>query len=98
TIEATALGASLAEGRTPDNRCLVGSVKTNIGHLEAAAGIAGLIKTALALKWRQLPASLHFEEPNPLIPFDDLGLRVPTTLRPWPAPLGEALAGVSSFG
>ena len=57
-----------------------------------------MIKTALALKRRQLPASLHFEEPNPLIPFDDLGLRVPTTLRPWAAPLGEALAGVSSFG
>jgi acyl transferase domain-containing protein/acyl carrier protein len=97
-IEAKALGKVLAIDRPSYAPCTIGSVKTNIGHLEAAAGIAGLIKTALALKWRQLPASLHFEEPNPLIPFDDLGLRVPTTSRPWPAPLGEALAGVSSFG
>lgn len=97
-IEAKALGRVLAVDRPRDTPCSIGSVKSNIGHLEAAAGIAGLIKTALALKRRQLPASLHFEEPNPLIPFDDLGLRVPTTLRPWAAPLGEALAGVSSFG
>ncbi len=97
-IEAKALGKVLAVDRPSYAPCAIGSVKTNIGHLEAAAGIAGLIKTALALKWGQLPPSLHFEEPNPLIPFDDLGLQVPITLRPWPAPLGEGLAGVSSFG
>ena len=98
-IEAKALGAVLAQDRPPERRCLVGSVKTNIGHLEAAAGIAGLIKVALALKHREIPPSLNFEQPNPHIPFDQLGLRVQTTLEPWPAePAAPALAGVSSFG
>jgi acyl transferase domain-containing protein/SAM-dependent methyltransferase/acyl carrier protein len=98
-IEARALGAALGEGRAEDNPCIVGSVKTNIGHLEAASGIAGLIKTALALKHRQIPPNLHFEQPNPDIAFDELRLRVPTTLQPWPSTNGgAALAGVNSFG
>jgi myxalamid-type polyketide synthase MxaE and MxaD len=98
-IEAKALGAVLALGRPPNRPCLLGSVKTNLGHLEAAAGIAGLIKVALALHHRELPPSLHFEEPNPHIPFDQLPLRVNTALCPWPAPPDTALlAGVSSFG
>ena len=82
----------------PGNFALVGSVKTNIGHLEAAAGIAGLIKVALALKHREIPPSLNFEEPNPHIPFEQLQLRVQTNLEPWPAEPAPALAGVSSFG
>jgi acyl transferase domain-containing protein/acyl carrier protein len=97
-IEAKALGAVLALNRSPGHPCLLGSVKTNLGHLEAAAGIAGLIKVALALQHREIPPSLHFEEPNPHIPFDQLPLRVQTTLEPWPAEPAPALAGVSSFG
>ncbi len=98
-IEAKALGAVLALDRPVNRPCLLGSVKTNLGHLEAAAGIAGLIKVALALKHREIPPSLHFEEPNPHIPFDQLPLRVNTALCPWPVQPDEALlAGVSSFG
>jgi len=97
-IEATALGTILAEGRSPGSRCAVGSVKTNIGHLEAAAGVAGLIKVALALRHRAIPPSLNFAEPNPLIPFDSLPLHVAQTLTPWPENGGRAVAGVSSFG
>jgi acyl transferase domain-containing protein/acyl carrier protein len=97
-IEANALGAVLGVGRPPERPCALGSVKTNVGHLEAAAGVAGLIKVALALHHREIPPSLHFEEPNPHIPFDDLPLRVQTALSPWPTEFGPALAGVSSFG
>jgi len=97
-IEAKALGAVLSVNREAGRPCAVGSVKTNIGHLEAAAGIAGLIKVALALKHREIPPSLNFEEPNPHIPFDRLPLRVQTTLESWPAAAAAGLAGVSSFG
>ncbi|MGH3562385.1 MAG: type I polyketide synthase, partial [Mycobacterium sp.] len=97
-IEAKALGTILAEGRPPGSRCLVGSVKTNIGHLESAAGVAGLIKVALALQHRAIPPSLNFTEPNPHIPFDRLPLDVVQTLTPWPDNGGRAVAGVSSFG
>jgi phthiocerol/phenolphthiocerol synthesis type-I polyketide synthase C len=97
-IEAMALGHVLASDRYPGNPCLLGSVKTNIGHLEAAAGIAGLIKVALALKYGMVPPSLHFIEPNPYITFDELPLRVQTALTPWPTSRYPALAGVSSFG
>ena len=97
-IEAKALGTVLGVERSPGQPCALGSVKTNLGHLEAAAGIAGLIKVALALRHREIPPSLHFEKPNPHIPFDELPLRVQTTLSPWPAGSGSALAGVSSFG
>jgi myxalamid-type polyketide synthase MxaE and MxaD len=97
-IEAKALGTVLGVERPPGRPCALGSVKTNLGHLEAAAGIAGLIKVALALRHREIPPSLHFEKPNPHIPFDELPLRVQTTLSPWPAESGPALAGVSSFG
>src|SRR5579859_371206 len=97
-IEAKALGTVLNVERPPGRPCALGSVKTNLGHLEAAAGIAGLIKVALALRHGEIPPSLHFEKPNPHIPFDELPLRVQTTLSPWPAESGPALAGVSSFG
>ena len=97
-IEANALGTVLADGRPPGSRCLIGSVKTNIGHLEAAAGVAGLIKVALALRHRAIPPSLNFVEPNPEIPFDSLPVRVARTLTPWPENGGRAVAGVSAFG
>lgn len=97
-LETRAIGSVVSAGRPDNERCIVGSVKTNIGHLEAAAGVAGLVKTALALKHRQIPPHLHFHNPNPDIPFDELKLRVPVTLETWPATDGPALAGVNSFG
>ena len=97
-IEAKALGTVLAVDRPLGRPCALGSVKTNIGHLEAAAGVAGLIKATLALKQLEIPPSLHFHEPNPYIPFDEIPLRVQTTLGPWPTGSGPAVAGVSSFG
>jgi acyl transferase domain-containing protein/aryl carrier-like protein len=97
-IEAQALGAVLGQGRPPGDHCVIGSVKTNIGHLEAGAGIAGLIKVALMMRHRAIPPTLHFRDPNPNIPFDELRLRVPQTLEPWPDGKGLARAGVNSFG
>nr|CCE88377.1 non-ribosomal peptide synthetase/polyketide synthase [Sorangium cellulosum] len=97
-IEAGSVGAVLGAGRPADRPLVLGAVKTNIGHLEAAAGAAGLIKTALALKHRIVPPNLHFREPNPHIPFDALRLRVPTSVEPWPERDGRDLAGVSAFG
>ncbi|MFM8252872.1 MAG: type I polyketide synthase, partial [Planctomycetota bacterium] len=96
-IEARALGEVLAEGRSTGQRCSIGSVKTNIGHLEAASGAASLMKVALALHHGQVPPTLHFTKPNPDIPFETLPLQVQTSLEPWP---GESprIAGVSGFG
>src|SRR5262249_35237057 len=71
---------------------------TNLGHLEAAAGIAGLIKVALALKNRSIPPSLHFRQPNPHIPFAEFKLRVQDQLTGWPSQAAPARAGVSAFG
>ncbi|MGW0827184.1 acyltransferase domain-containing protein [Streptomyces sp. NPDC002845] len=96
-IEAMALGAVLGRGRPEDRPLRIGSVKTNVGHLEAAAGIAGFIKAALALRHRRVPRNLHFESPNPHIPFDELRLKVPTEAESWPAE-GGMYAGVSAFG
>ncbi|RKG98939.1 SDR family oxidoreductase [Corallococcus sp. CA053C] len=81
----------------PRGSIALGSVKGNLGHMDAAAGVAGLIKTALALKHRRLPPSLHFQHPNPSVPFEEGPFAVNTTLRPWPGN-GPARAGVSSFG
>ncbi|MET8452146.1 type I polyketide synthase [Streptomyces sp. NPDC005209] len=97
-VEASALGAVLGRGRPAEQPLLLGSVKTNIGHLEAAAGIAGLIKTVLALHHDELPGQLHFGSPNPHIDLDALRLRVLTSPEPWPRYSGTATAGVSSFG
>lgn len=97
-IEARAIGAALGTGRRPDQPCVIGSVKSNFGHLEPASGIAGLIKTALALQHRTIPASLHIDVPNPAIPFADLHLRPARTHEPWPDQDGPLLAGVNSFG
>ncbi|MFJ4778924.1 type I polyketide synthase [Streptomyces sp. NPDC088762] len=97
-IEAAALGAALGAGRPEGEPLRVGSVKTNIGHLEGAAGIAGLIKTLLGIHHRQLPATLNFETPNPAIPLAELGLAVQRELTGWPRPDRPLIAGVSSFG
>ncbi|MFI6588399.1 type I polyketide synthase [Embleya sp. NPDC050493] len=97
-IEAAALGAALGRVRRPGSPLPVGSVKTNIGHLEGAGGIAGLVKVALSIRHRLLPPSLNFATPNPDIPLDELGLRVQTELTPWPEPDRPLVAGVSSFG
>jgi acyl transferase domain-containing protein/acyl carrier protein len=97
-IEAKALGTVLTTGREAGRLCAIGSVKTNIGHCEAAAGIAGLIKVALSLKHSEIAASLHFEEPNPHIPFAELPIHVQTKPSPWCSEMGPPLAGVSSFG
>jgi acyl transferase domain-containing protein/acyl carrier protein len=97
-IEVGALGGVLSTGRSDDRPLVIGSTKTNIGHLEAAAGVAGLIKAALCLKNGAIAPNLHFQSPNPAIPFDELKVRVPTSLEPWPAADGPRLAGVNSFG
>lgn len=97
-IEVNALGAVFAPGRPADHRLIIGSAKTNIGHLEGAAGIAGLIKIVLAMQHGQIPAHLHFDTPNPHIPWNQLPFDVPTTSRPWPLRQGRRAAGVSSFG
>jgi acyl transferase domain-containing protein len=81
-IEARALGRVYGAGRATGDNCLLGSVKTNIGHLEPAAGVAGIIKVALAMKHGLIPRNLHFREPNPEIPFDELHLRVQQELGP----------------
>src|ERR1700756_3013682 len=83
-IEAHALSQALCRDRTEENPLLIGSVKTNLGHLETAAGLAGLMKAMLALKHRRIPASLHFETPNPNIDLPALNLRIPTTLELFP--------------
>ena len=98
-IELEALDAVLCQGRSRENALLVGSVKTNFGHLEAAAGIAGLIKTVLALEHRRIPAHLHLKTKNPFIPWDRIPVHVPTESRDWkPGPGGRLIAGVSAFG
>jgi acyl transferase domain-containing protein len=97
-IEANALGKVLSTDRPDGDVCVVGSVKTNMGHTEAAAGIAGVIKTALCLKHRQIPPILHFQQPNPAINFEQLRLRLPKGVEPWPTTNGVALAGINSFG
>ena len=97
-VEIGALGAVLGPGRAAGARCRVGSIKTNIGHTEGAAGVIGLAKAALALHEGAIPASLHFHEPNPLVPWHDLPFEVPTAAVPWPADGAPRFAGVSSYG
>jgi acyl transferase domain-containing protein len=97
-VEVGALGRVLGADRPVGRPLAVGSVKTNIGHLEAAAGIAGLIKVALSLRSGVIPASAHFRTPNPQIPFSELSVRVQSSNGPWPKTGRRPLAGVSSFG
>ncbi len=97
--ETKAIGSFFARGRSSDKALRLGSVKTNIGHLEGAAGIAGLIKVVLAMKHRTLPKSLNFNQPNPEIPFEELKVQVQQNVEAWPAMDNELLtAGVNSFG
>ncbi len=97
-IEVNALSAVLGDGREPSAPLVLGSVKTNIGHLEAAAGIAGVIKTVIALQQREIPPNLHFSTPNPFIDWDRMALQVPLSVTPWTPIDGRFIAGVSSFG
>ena len=97
-IEAQALGQVLGAGRPAGRPLLIGSVKGNIGHLEAAAGVAGLIKTVLALAHRQIPPTLHFTAPSPRVPLADLGLAVAAQTTDWPGNPWPPTAGVSAFG
>lgn len=97
-IEIAALKRAFLADTGKKNSCAVGSVKSNIGHLDAAAGIAGLIKTVLMLKHRLLPASLHFERPNPEIDFTNSPFYVNTKLSEWMSETSPLRAGVSSFG
>ncbi|WP_394834888.1 polyketide synthase dehydratase domain-containing protein [Pendulispora rubella] len=97
-IEMHALGEVYAEGRSMDRLLSVGSVKTNLGHLESAAGMAGLIKMALALQHRQIPPHLHFVRPNPDIPWHQLPVHIDGVLRAWERDAGARLGAVSSFG
>ncbi|MFE4108593.1 type I polyketide synthase [Almyronema epifaneia] len=98
-IEIAALTQAFSAGGRPGNGfCAIGSVKTNVGHLDTAAGIAGLIKTVLALQHRQIPPSLHFQQPNPHIDFAQSPFYVNATLKDWLTQKQPRRAGVSSFG
>ncbi|MFN6479644.1 SDR family NAD(P)-dependent oxidoreductase [Nostoc sp. DedQUE07] len=97
-IEIAALSQVFRSSTTKKGFCAIASVKTNIGHLDAAAGIAGLIKTVLALKHQQIPPSLNFEQPNPQIDFANSPFYVNTTLTEWKAGSTPRRAGVSSLG
>jgi len=97
-IEAQAVGAVYGKERPDHQPLVIGSCKTNIGHCESAAGVAGLIKTALALKHQKIPPHLHFQNSNPAIPFAEWNLHVPTSLEPWPEHEGLTVGAVNSFG
>jgi acyl transferase domain-containing protein/NADPH:quinone reductase-like Zn-dependent oxidoreductase/acyl carrier protein len=94
-IEMGAIGAVFGQRQRP---LWVGSVKTNVGHLEAAAGMAGLIKVILAMEHEEIPPHLHFHEPSPHIPWDRLPVKIPTQGEPWPRAQRPRRAGISSFG
>ncbi|KAL8865550.1 MAG: hypothetical protein Q9198_009268, partial [Flavoplaca austrocitrina] len=95
-LEARALGATFGKVRPPGDPLLVGSIKTNIGHLEGAAGLAAVIKTILSLEKGIIPPNLWFDKANPRIPMDDLNIRIPTEAVEWPS--GVRRASVNSFG
>ena len=97
-IEIAALTQAFSQSTDKKSFCAIGSVKTNVGHLDAAAGVTSLIKTVLALKHKLLPPSLHFHTPNPKIDFANSPFFVNTTLREWKTNGSPRCAGVSSFG
>jgi len=97
-IEADALGRVVGRGRAADKPALLGAVKSNVGHLESAAGAASLAKMALALKYDKLPPSINYTGPNPYIDFEREGLKVNDVVSDWPRYSGIAIAGVSGFG
>jgi len=99
SAEADALNTALSPGRLPENKCIVGSVKTKTGHLEAASGMAGLVKTVLSLKHKYIPGNLHYDKPNPQIPIDSMCIKIASKLKKWPEHGNQpAMAGVNSFG
>ena len=97
-IEADALGRVVGRGRAADKPVLLGAVKSNVGHLESAAGAASLAKMVLALKNDKLPPSINYTGPNPYIDFDAVHLKVADTVTDWPRYSGHAVTGVSGFG
>lgn len=97
-IEAEALGRVVGKGRPAERPALLGAVKTNVGHLESAAGAASMAKVVLALQHDKLPPSINFAGPSPYIDFDAMRLKVIDTVTDWPRYGGYAVAGVSSFG
>lgn len=97
-LEVQALGHVFAADRAGRDPLWIGSLKTNVGHMEAAAGVGGVLKVIAALAHRELPPHLHFRTPSPHIPWNRLPVRVPTALVPWDAGAGPRIAGVSSFG
>ena len=97
-IEADALGRVVGRGRAPDKPALLGAVKSNVGHLESAAGAASLAKMTLALRNDKLPPSINYTGPNPYIDFDAVHLKVADTVTDWPRYSGHAVTGVSGFG
>ncbi|WP_293120114.1 type I polyketide synthase, partial [Moorena sp. SIO4G3] len=97
-IEIEALAEVYGKNRPADQPLIVGSVKTNIGHLEAAAGVSSLIKVILALQHQEIPPHLHLQQPNPHVDWDRLPIKIPTSLIPWSGEGKPRLAGVSSFG
>ncbi|OBG45433.1 polyketide synthase [Mycobacterium alsense] len=97
-IEAEALGRIVGRGRSADRPALLGAVKTNVGHLESAAGAASMAKVVLALQHDKLPPNINFAGPSPYIDFDAMRLKVVDQVTDWPRYGGYALAGVSSFG
>jgi malonyl CoA-acyl carrier protein transacylase len=97
-IEIRALKTVLMQDRSSEQPCWIGSVKTNIGHLEAAAGMAGLLKVVLALKHQQIPPHLNLQELNPLISFAGIPFAIPCELQPWQVNTEPRFAGISSFG
>jgi len=97
-VEISAIKTVISEDRNVNDICYVGSVKTNIGHTESAAGIAGLIKAALSLKNKKILPNIHFNKPNPKINFDDCCLKVPTQQIEWPEGKSSRICSVNSFG
>jgi phthiocerol/phenolphthiocerol synthesis type-I polyketide synthase B len=97
-IEARALGTVYGRGRSEGSPLFIGAVKTNFGHLEAAAGVAGFIKATLAVERGHIPPNQHYETPNPHIPFQQMRLKVVAEPTVWPTGVGPRRAGVSSFG
>ena len=97
-IEADALGRVVGKGRAADRPALLGAVKSNVGHLESAAGAASLAKVALSLKNDKLPPSINYTGPNPYIDFEKIRIKVNDTVSDWPRYSGHAIAGVSGFG
>ncbi|MGB3533735.1 MAG: type I polyketide synthase, partial [Microcoleaceae cyanobacterium] len=97
-IEVLALAKVLGENRSPNKPVYIGSVKTNFGHLESAAGVASLIKVVLSLQHQQIPPHLHFQQPNPYISWEKIPVKVSQKLTSWQTETGQQLAGISSFG